>query len=281
MRFPPLTEKKVIVFDLETQKSFDEVGGYANTSMLKVSVNGVWDYRERTLRAWREKDLINWESHLKECELLIGFNSRKFDCAVLQPYFPYFDLDKIPHLDLLESVYTILGFRLKLQSLVTATLGEGKSGSGLDALEFFRAGQWEKLEKYCLDDVRLTRDLFEYGVRHGRVWYPEGQKMREIKVDWRKWIPEYTAKETIPEQIMSAAASGKRLVIQYLQSGGVDYDGNTIVDRPEWTIDCLDIKNDAVHVFIHELHQERILSLSRIFNAVETGESSTQQRSLF
>src|SRR3990167_268697 len=122
-----------LVLDLETKKSFEEVGGDIHKDCLGVSVVGVYSYERDQFRGFREEEFEELGKWLKAADLIIGFNSKSFDFNVLQPYIK-FKLAKLPHLDILEEVYHALGHRLKLDSVAHSTLGEGKSGSGLDAI---------------------------------------------------------------------------------------------------------------------------------------------------
>lgn len=273
-----LTALPIIVYDLETQNTFEDVGGQEHTDKLKISVAGVWDYQDQTLKCYREGELQTWLPKIKRAELIIGFNSKNFDHIVLRKYFPDYDLNQIKHLDILEQVYKKLGFRLKLQSLVETTLGEGKSGSGLDAIEYYRMGDFASLEKYCLDDVRLTRDLFEYGVRHGEIWFMEGERPRSIPVDWDQWIPNFTREATVKDLVNQAHVQGKKLHLTVLE---LPPEKNGPVLRPEWTVDVLQVRDYQTKLFIHELNQEKTLHIARIFSAEFTGETAAVQGSLF
>ncbi|MBI1754755.1 ribonuclease H-like domain-containing protein [Candidatus Azambacteria bacterium] len=163
--------KDHIVLDLETQYEFSEVGGRDYPHLLKVSLVGVYSYGQDRFLAFEEKDIPALETLLKNTGLLVGFNTKFFDYAVLQPYLKEVDLKTIPACDLMEDVTNVLGHRLSLDSIAEATLGAQKIAHGLDAIRYFREGNMEALKKYCLDDVRLTRDVFEYGKKHGKVFY--------------------------------------------------------------------------------------------------------------
>lgn len=175
-----------IVLDLETQKSFDEVGG-RNFADLGVTVVGTFSYETGEYRAYMEDEIGELEKLISEATRIIGFNIKRFDFPVLQPYTKRLKLSELPYLDLMEELEKILGHRLSLQSLATATLNEGKSGSGLDAIRYFRDGEIEKLKKYCLDDVRLTKELYEYGKKFGSVSYLSKDRSNKlaVKVSWQ------------------------------------------------------------------------------------------------
>jgi DEAD/DEAH box helicase domain-containing protein len=161
--------KNKIVLDLETKNSFEDVGG-RNLDLLKISVVGVYDYSVNEYITFEEDELERLEEMLKRADLLIGFNINRFDIPVLQPYVS-FPLSQVPVLDIMEDVVGALGYRLSLENLSRATLQKGKSGHGLEAVRLFREGKMEELKSYCLDDVRLTRELYEYGQKKGYLSY--------------------------------------------------------------------------------------------------------------
>ena len=174
-----------IVLDLETQKSFDEVGGRDHLHLLRVSVVGIYSYDQDLFRTFTEWETPSLRGILEDAGLIVGFNIKRFDYPVLEPYLKR-DLRKLPTLDIMEEVERHLGHRLSLDTLVKATLGEGKTGHGLDAIRYFREGDMEKLKSYCLADVRLTRDLYEYGKRHGQMKYQKNSNYYSIPVNWAK-----------------------------------------------------------------------------------------------
>ncbi len=147
-----------LVLDLETQREFAEVEG-RKPELLGVSVVGVYSYEANRYDAYLEADLAaTLGPRLQAAELLIGFNIRRFDMPVLQPYLSY-SLASLPVLDIMEEVVKNLGHRLSLDSIAQATLGKGKSGSGLDALRWFKEGRFDLITKYCLDDVNLRKEV--------------------------------------------------------------------------------------------------------------------------
>lgn len=175
----------IIVLDIETQKSFDEVGGFRNLEALKVSLVGTYLYKTNEYRCFLENEIGELEKLLMEKPLVVGFNTRRFDFQVLKPYFK-FNPDTLPQLDVMEEMTKVLGHRVSLDSVAQATLGTKKSGSGLDAINYFRDGQLEKLKKYCLDDVRITRELYEYGAKNKELFYTSkyGNAKKSCAIQW-------------------------------------------------------------------------------------------------
>jgi len=172
-----------VVIDVETQFSFREVGGFI-PSKLKISVAGIYDYASDKYMAFTERELSEYFKYLENASLIIGFNHISFDLPVLSPYY-LGDLSKFPTLDLLTYVEKNIGFRLSLDDLIRETLGEKKTGHGLMAIEYFRANEMEKLKKYCLSDVELTKKLFEYGQKNGAIYYKNASGRQKIPVDWK------------------------------------------------------------------------------------------------
>jgi DEAD/DEAH box helicase domain-containing protein len=203
-----------LVLDLETQRDFNEVEG-RRPELLGVSVCGVYSYEQNRYDAYLEADLgPTLAPRLKDAELIIGFNIRRFDLPVLQPYLPY-SVAALPVLDIMEEVVKHLGHRLSLESIAQATLGRGKSGSGLDALKWFKQGRFDLITTYCLDDVKLTKEVFEYGRQHGRLFATSrfGSEKLQIPVFWpeRKREPAAVAK-----MLGEALEKRLRVEIEYL-----------------------------------------------------------------
>lgn len=177
---------KLVVFDVETKKAFDEVGGYY-PEKLGVSVSGVWygeEGGEGTLRGFREEEFPEMFKIFEKADRIVGFNSIDFDMPALSPYYVG-DLLKLPNLDMLQEVEKEVGYRVKLDALAKETLGVQKDGNGLNAITYFREGNWEKLTKYCLQDVIITHELYLHGKREGRLKFKnKWNEPIEVAVDF-------------------------------------------------------------------------------------------------
>ena len=180
------------MFDIETKKSFDEVGGRTNFHLLGVSVVGVYVYgmdlpagEAGTYSTFEEHEIPEFERLIKNAARVIGFNIHHFDLAVLQPYISW-SLKSLFTLDLMDDVKKSLGHRLYLDSLAEATLGVRKSGDGLQALRWYKEGKMDEIKKYCLKDVEITKNLYEFGAKNGHVlFYSRDASGRvAIPVNW-------------------------------------------------------------------------------------------------
>jgi DEAD/DEAH box helicase domain-containing protein len=80
-----------------------------------------------------------------------------------------------------------LGFRAKLDDIAASTLGYGKTGHGLQAIEFFKRGEYDKLRDYCLNDVKVTWEVYLYGLEHGHVKFRDRLgNLKDIPVDFSR-----------------------------------------------------------------------------------------------
>jgi len=179
---------KKIVLDLETQKSFQEVGGRGKNHLLKISVACIYDYSTDKYSSFEEHELAKLAPILQTADQIIGYNIKDFDFEVIQPYLN-FDIFKIPYLDLLEEIEKVLRHRIKLDVLAQGTLGSGKTGSGLEALLFYKNGRMDLLKKYCLDDVKITKQVYDYAMRNGKVLYKDFFKTKEIALQLADAVP--------------------------------------------------------------------------------------------
>jgi DEAD/DEAH box helicase domain-containing protein len=161
-----------VFLDVETQKTFDEVGGYL-PQKLGVSFVGTFirdGYAGGEYQGFFEQDLPKLWPMLETADVIVGFNIESFDRETLRPYYAG-AIDQWGILDLLVRFKDATGHRISLDSIAQETLGKGKSGDGLDAIRYYRSGQLRELAKYCLRDVEITRDIYDYGRVNNKVKY--------------------------------------------------------------------------------------------------------------
>ena len=135
-------------------------------------------------------------SILENSSLIIGFNVVSFDLQVLQGYYPG-KMTQFKTFDILEDIREIIGRRLSLNDLVSATLGKKKSGHGLHAIELYKEGKFEELKNYCFDDVILTKELFDFGLKKNEIYYMDYTGKRTIEVSWKKHLNTNNQKKEI------------------------------------------------------------------------------------
>ncbi|MFQ5449199.1 MAG: ribonuclease H-like domain-containing protein [Nitrospinaceae bacterium] len=180
---------RVLYFDLETQKSADDVGGWENIPAMGLAVGVVWDSLDRKFFTYLEAEAQKLVEKLCSADLVVGFNVIGFDYAVLQPYATRttgFDLQEINTFDMLLDVRKILKFRLSLNHLAQYTLNAEKSADGLISLQWYKEGKIDKIIEYCKQDVAITRDLFLFGQSNEFVKYKDRKgKVQKLDVVWK------------------------------------------------------------------------------------------------
>ncbi len=186
---------RYIVLDVETQKGFHEVDR-KKLHLLKISVVCIYDSKTDAYQAFEEKEMMKLEEALKQADMIIGFNIRDFDLEVLAPYL-LTPIKNLPVLDILVEFEKARGHRISLQSVAQATLNCSKSGSGWDAIQLYKDGRIEELKKYCTDDVRITKDIYEYGLKHGKILFISNRdyQTHEVPVNWGNAIKELRDKK--------------------------------------------------------------------------------------
>jgi len=176
-----------VFLDVETKQTFDQVGGYF-PEKLGISFVGVC-VRDGfigpgEMMSFFEENLADLFPVLEQADVVIGFNSDGFDLPALSPHYSG-SMAKLPSLDLMDRIKKSVGHRIGLNAVAQATLGTGKSGNGLDAIRFYKEGNRQALEKYCLQDVAVTRDVYDFGLKQGLVKFKnKWNRLIECPVDF-------------------------------------------------------------------------------------------------
>lgn len=250
--------RKEVVLDLETKNA---PRGWSDREELKnlgVSVVGIWSSEDDSFKTFREDEFKSLETLLKSADRIIGFAVKKFDIPVLQPHIG-FDLAEVPVLDMFEDISSALGHRISLASLAQATLGAAKSGNGLEAIDWYRQGNWAKLEEYCLQDVRITRDLYNYGKKFGHLLFESliDRKVVSVPVSWG--MPN---EAEIRALIDRAHSEKKAMEIDYVSRENAG-EGFLKTRR----IEIQGITGDEIEAYDHLRGKVRNFRLGRIFGA--------------
>ena len=176
--------KNIVYFDLETQRSAEEVGGWGNISKMGMSVGVTYNTAQGEYRIYGEKQVNDLLTELQRADLVVGFNHLRFDYEVLHGYTSY-DLRQLPSLDMMIDLQNLLKHRLSLDSIATATFGVEKTAEGLQAIQWFKEGKLLEIAEYCCYDVKLTRLVHEYGVQYRQLHYHNrfGKKL-SVSVTW-------------------------------------------------------------------------------------------------
>lgn len=163
------------VFDVETQRSAQEVGGWHRADRMGISCAVLYDSKKDEFFEFLEDQVPQLIKYLQQFELVVGFNIKRFDYRVLSGYSD-FNFNKLPTLDILEEVHKRLGYRLSLEHLARVTLGAKKTADGLQALRWWQQGRIREIIDYCKIDVAITRDLLIYAGKNGHLLFQNKAK---------------------------------------------------------------------------------------------------------
>jgi DEAD/DEAH box helicase domain-containing protein len=176
--------KNIVYFDLETQKSADDVGGWDKISQMRMSIGVTYSTARQDYRIYGEKEVHLLIAELQRAHLVVGYNNSRFDYEVLHGYTAL-DLRQIPTLDMLVELQKTLQHRLSLDSIAAATLKVAKTSEGMQAIRWFQEGKLLEIAEYCCYDVKITRLVHEYGAAHKQLYYTNrfGNKLA-VPVSW-------------------------------------------------------------------------------------------------
>ena len=174
----------VVYFDLETQKSAEDVGGWDKISAMRMSIGVTYSTARGSYRIYGENQVDELLGELQRADLVVGFNNLRFDYEVLHGYTTL-DLRQVPTLDMLVDLQKSLQHRLSLDAVASATLGVEKTSEGLQAIRWFREGRLLEVAEYCCYDVKITRLVHEFGRHHRQVFYRNrfGGRL-SVAVEW-------------------------------------------------------------------------------------------------
>jgi DEAD/DEAH box helicase domain-containing protein len=178
------SSKNIVYFDLETQRSADEVGGWDRISQMGMSIGVTFNTGRGSYQIYAENQVDKLIKELQRADLVVGFNNLRFDYEVLHGYTA-FDLRQLPTLDLMVELQKVLQHRLSLDSIASATFGVEKTSEGMQAIRWFKEGKLAEIAEYCCYDVKITRLVHEYGVANRQLFYKNrlGSKM-SVAVSW-------------------------------------------------------------------------------------------------
>ncbi len=176
---------RVIIFDIETRNTFDEVGS-SDPADLDISCVVIHDSLDDQYKSYLLEEIDDLWEILESADLLVGYNSLHFDLPLLNKYY-LGDLATIPHLDLLKEIHGSLGRRIKLDDVASATLGTKKSADGLQAVLWWKQGNVDDIVKYCIQDVKVTKGVYDFAKDNGFLLYPVGKNKEQIPLATEEW----------------------------------------------------------------------------------------------
>jgi DEAD/DEAH box helicase domain-containing protein len=177
-------KRRIVYFDLETQRSSADVGGWDNKHLMKMAVGIIYDSLDEKFYTYLEDDIEGLIKKLLSADLVVGFNILNFDFAVLQPYTPVDLRNEIKCFDILKDIWNRIGYRVSLNQIAKNTLNIEKSGNGLLSLQWFKEGKMDKIIEYCIKDVEITRDIFLYGLKNGYLDFEKNGQLVRLPIHW-------------------------------------------------------------------------------------------------
>ncbi len=185
---------RTLVFDIETANWLSDTGT-SNPADLSIAIVCTHDSDSDSYSSYLESELPGLWGTLERTDILVGYNSDHFDIPLLNKYYPG-DLTRIKSIDLMAEIQKTLGRRLRLDAVAEGTLGVKKSGHGSQSIQWWRAGEVDKVRQYCLKDVEITKKIFDYALEHGVIKYKELGKVRDVQLDVSKWLTPASAPMT-------------------------------------------------------------------------------------
>ena len=178
--------RNIVYFDLETQRTANDVGGWANKGRMGMSVGVTYSTATGEYSIFSEARVNDLIKQLRAADLVVGYNVVNFDYHVLMGYTPLDLPEFLPTLDLMVDVEAALGHRLPLEALAQGTFGVGKTAEGLDAIRWWREGKVMQIAEYCCFDVKVTKMVHEHGIRHGELFYEDRfARKQRMEVNWQ------------------------------------------------------------------------------------------------
>ncbi len=181
---------RIVTFDIETIGNFGS-GSHAYDN-VEMTICCIHDSETDSYDSFLKEDLPRLWKIFEHTDALVGYNSDHFDIPILNKYYPG-DLTKIRSIDILKEISDVLGRRVRLDAVAEGTLGKKKSGSGLQAMQWWKEGNIKKLRDYCLKDVEVTKGIFDYALQNGMLKFKELGIKKEVKLNTSKWLVQSAA----------------------------------------------------------------------------------------
>lgn len=170
-----------ITFDIETYSPSDL--DRIDVNEFRVSVCGCYISWIDKYVAFMEPDIKDFIELMKKADLIIGFNQLWFDLPVLEKY-SNFPLKQLPNYDILVEVEKKLGYKIKLDDLCRANFNDDiKTDSYSTYKDYHKQGKWFELIDYCMNDVRLTENLFRQICKTKTISYYDLHQKLEVSLD--------------------------------------------------------------------------------------------------
>jgi DEAD/DEAH box helicase domain-containing protein len=183
-----------LVFDIETQNFFTDPGvGRDNFDALKISMVCAYSYAQDKYFSFEENQMAELAGLVGTAKCIVGFSSNRYDVPVLNHYFQKLGIANPniwskERIDLLEIIESATGNRVSLSRLAEANLGIAKEHHGSEAAALYREGRIQELREYCLNDVKLTKELYDLYKKQHWLMVPKKETGELMRVEFAKPI---------------------------------------------------------------------------------------------
>ncbi len=175
----------IVYFDLETQRTANDVGGWDRKDLMGMSIGVTYSTGAGEYQIFSEDRVEDLIDQLRRADLVVGYNLINFDYRVLNKYTVLNLDEQVPTLDLMVDVEKVIGHRLPLDALAKGTFGVGKIAEGLDAIKWWREGKVLEIAEYCCFDVKVTKMVHEHGVETGELFYLDRfDRKQRLEITW-------------------------------------------------------------------------------------------------
>lgn len=178
-----LIGRKIAVFDAEIKERIENLpNGWKDHHLMGVSVLVIFDYRTMRYRIFGDANIEEAISILNTYDIVVGFNTVGFDWKLLRATYPMlyqttYAKRVSKDFDILREIWISLGLDpdnfngkthggYKLDHVAEETVQLRKTGDGANAPKLYQQGLLFELIDYCVQDVKIEKELFEFAVRN-------------------------------------------------------------------------------------------------------------------
>ena len=192
---------RIATYDLEIKKAITSRGeieiegieycaGWHDHANMGISCIGAWDSKTDSPRVYLTDNLIEFQRLINNADVLVSYNGIPFDNHLLRANG--FKIEDAKCYDLLREIWLASGlpptFNYKthggfgLDAVCDANFGSRKSGNGALAPVLWQRGNIGEVIDYCLNDIRMTKQLFDFVISGKPIKCPKTGKPLQLRV---------------------------------------------------------------------------------------------------
>lgn len=181
--------KAILSKDEKPLKEIEYCEGWHDHKNMGISCIGVYDYKENRWRVFQKDNIKDFEKLLKETETAVTFNGIGFDKKLLAANNINYSDEK--DYDLLAEIWEADGLTRYFQypshigyglgDICEINFGTKKTGHGGSAPVQWQQKQFGTVIDYCINDIKLTKQLLEHIINTGSIISPVSKKEIRVK----------------------------------------------------------------------------------------------------